>query len=108
MITTTTKETGETFDGIICVDCLMFHANRDTSGTSRCDTEDGETEFLADIGETLAGYNLTLGSLHDDDDDDDDDEERETIDFYRFDSGCDSCGSTLAGSGHRVTLWELA
>ena len=32
-----------------CQDCLMLLANGDTSGTERCETEEGEAEYLADI-----------------------------------------------------------
>lgn len=40
---------GETYAGEACTDCLMLIANGDTSGNPRCETEEGEAEYLADI-----------------------------------------------------------
>jgi len=96
-MTTTTKGydmiTATDIDITICVDCAMWHANRDTSGTSRCDTDDGLAEFLADVRLNTRGYVVAVGDSHD---------------WHTFDYGCDSCGSTLAGASFDATLFDVA
>ncbi len=43
-----------------CTDCLMLIANGDTSGTERCQTEEGEAAYLADVKATSGHlYGLT-------------------------------------------------
>lgn len=50
------------YDGAACTDCLMLLANGDTSGNSRCETEEGEAEYLADIDRHSAGVNWAPSS----------------------------------------------
>ena len=45
-----------------CQDCLMLLANGDTSGTERCETEEGEAEYLADIDSRWGGWDLVPSS----------------------------------------------
>ena len=44
-----------------CTDCLMLIANGDTSGNSRCETEEGEAEYLAAIAANTEGLHLCPG-----------------------------------------------
>lgn len=41
-----------------CTDCLMLIANGDTSGNSRCETEEGEAAYLADVARQTDGMHV--------------------------------------------------
>lgn len=41
-----------------CTDCLMLIANGDTSGNPRCETEEGEAEYLAAVEANTSGMHL--------------------------------------------------
>lgn len=41
-----------------CTDCLMLIANGDTSGNERCETEQGERAYLADVAHRTEGVYL--------------------------------------------------
>lgn len=41
-----------------CTDCIMLIANGDTSGNPRCETEEGEAEYLAAIEKATGGLYL--------------------------------------------------
>lgn len=45
-----------------CTDCIMLIANGDTSGNSRCETEEGEAEYLADVARCTEGLHLAPSS----------------------------------------------
>lgn len=83
----TMTNTNETeYHGRACVDCTMLIANGDTSGNSRCQTEEGEAAYLADVNRH--GLHWAIG------------------DEMGFMSGpCSVCGSNLGGDFHEVTGW---
>lgn len=41
-----------------CTDCIMLIANGDTSGTPRCETEEGEAEYLAAVAANTGHLHL--------------------------------------------------
>lgn len=54
----TTTTTTDTYELEGCTDCLMLIANGDTSGNSRCETEEGEASYLADVERQTGGLHL--------------------------------------------------
>lgn len=45
-----------------CTDCIMLIANGDTSGTARCETEEGEAAYLAAVAANTEGLHLAPAS----------------------------------------------
>ena len=48
--------TTDTIETKCCVDCLMLIANGDTTGNPRCEAEEGEAEYVAEVDRNLNGY----------------------------------------------------
>lgn len=45
-----------------CTDCIMLIVNGDTSGTPRCETEEGEVDYLAAVAANTEGLHLVAAS----------------------------------------------
>lgn len=82
-------ETTTYTDGHACVDCIMLIANGDTSGNSRCETEEGEAAYLADVARYSEGGEWVNNC-------------DETCEGGFSWSPCDVCRSPLGGDRHPV------
>ena len=75
-------------EGEACSDCLMLIANDDTSGTLRCETEEGEAAYLQDVADRTPegshGWIVQDGEGS-----------------FSW-SSCDVCGSSLGGDRYPV------
>lgn len=85
-----------TYDGAVCVDCLMVIANGDTSGIS--DLPGWESRVTAKNATDNGRYVVVPAGYSDDDDDP----------TYFGKSPCDYCGDTLAGDRHPVAFIDTA
>lgn len=52
----------DTIEFKACTDCVMLIANGDTTGNSRCETEEGEAEYLAAVAANTDGLHLVVTS----------------------------------------------
>lgn len=96
----------------ICEDCLVLIANGDTSGNSRCETEEGEAEYIAECEHNWPSneWFIALGSI--------DceycgrlarskDDTVQDCEGWFTHSGCDYCDSNLGGTKyHAVAIKE--
>lgn len=90
-----------------CTDCLMLIANDDTSGTERCQTEQGDRDYRAEVASRTKGYHWFPSSWPGIDwTEDDRYYGRDTEPAFRW-SGCSFCGSPLGGDRHPVSGFTL-
>jgi hypothetical protein len=82
----------ESFDGSVCVDCVMVIANGDTSGIS----DVGAWEAGVAALDACEGGRFTVVLACDD-----------QCEGWFSHSRCDYCGSTLGGERHPVNFIEI-
>jgi len=91
------------WEGDCCQDCLMLIANSDTSGNSRCETEEGEAAYLADVNKHSEGKGYLVPSSWPGEDWTDEDRDRGLDREGRFTmNGCKVCGSGLGGDRYPI------
>lgn len=83
-VTTKGQTMTETYELSACTDCLML-IDGDESGIERCQTEEGEAQYLADIDQLTGDLHLVTG---------------DTSDYHFSRSPCEVCGSNLGGDRH--------
>lgn len=91
----------ETYTIWVCVDCMQHAANGECGG---CDDEQHDRPPLG----LLDGVECTLGLIADEHECDPDGPLCECEDVEFSWHQCEGCGSTLGGSRHAMTVWEVA
>jgi hypothetical protein len=98
----------ETFAIMVCTDCLVWHANGDTTGI---DDEEREREVRAQVG-IPENYHVAVGHLHTVEDCGQDvvdgvaDCPYEEATFSW--KPCDACGTRLGGDRFPAMMWEVS
>jgi hypothetical protein len=98
-------DNGDDIPAWCCVDCLMLFAN----GITPDEMDESETGAWLDAIERLTeGMYVSLGCRHDDDCTRNHGSEDCDCDDIEFSwSSCDTCGTSLGGSRHAVTLFSI-
>lgn len=83
----------------VCIDCMLIHANGETSG----DRDENEPELWSRILDGI-GFSVTMGGKHSKGCDGPEDCSCGDLGFSW--SACEGCGSNLGGDRFRFTVWR--